>query len=73
MTGDEIRALVETKPGWTSAELAAHTGIDRYTMARRLPEAARRFSNGTGVYRGPARACRVSKRMAMTWWPEPIE
>lgn len=51
-------------PGKTSAELAQLSGeLDRYTMARRLPEVRRR-----GLIRnGEDRKCEVTKCKAMTW------
>jgi DNA-binding MarR family transcriptional regulator len=58
-----LRAVWE-HPGHTSKELAALTGMDRYALARRLPELLR-----TGcVRRTEARECR--------WWGvanEPVQ
>lgn len=60
-----VLAAVMTQPGLTSRELAQAAGMDRYVAGRRLPEleAAKR------VRKGEARECRVSKRLAVTWWP----
>lgn len=60
-----VLAAVMAHPGLTSRELAQAAGMDRYVAARRLPEleAAKR------VRKGEARECRVSKRLAVTWWP----
>lgn len=60
-----VLAAVMAHPGLTSRELAQAAGMDRYVVARRLPEleAAKR------VRKGEARECRVSKRLAVTWWP----
>lgn len=60
-----VLAAVMAQPGLTSRELAQAAGMDRYVVARRLPEleAAKR------VRKGEARECRVSKRQAVTWWP----
>lgn len=56
---------VNRNPGMTSFELAAHCELDRYQLARRLPEA-----EGQGrVVRGDARQCAVSGHKAATWWP----
>lgn len=60
-----VLAAVMSHPGLTSRELAQAAGMDRYVVARRLPEleAAKR------VHKGEARECRVNKRRAVTWWP----
>lgn len=55
-----LRALIAT-PGSTSAELAADHNLDRYMVARRLPELL-------AACRGEIRTCRQSRRSAMTWW-----
>lgn len=64
---DHAHAAVESFPGLTSAELAQETGIDRYELARRLPECA--FAGR--IRRGSIRLCDVSARPACTWWPAP--
>ena len=48
-------------PGLTSAELAERTPLDRYQVARRLPEIS-------GVVRGAARKCYVTDIKSVTWW-----
>ena len=53
---------VRKHPGRTSQELAHLTGIDRYVLARRLPEC-------TAVRKGVAVECTVTRRQALTWWP----
>lgn len=58
-------AAVASYPGHTSLELAGYSGMDRYVLARRLPECE---TAGT-VRRGQMRTCAVSGRLAMTWWP----
>ena len=58
-------AAVASYPGHTSLELAGYSGMDRYVLARRLPECE---TAGT-VRRGQMRCCKVSGRLAMTWWP----
>lgn len=56
---------VAGNPGLTSNELARATGLDRYMLARRLPE----LCDSDRVVRGDARRCSVSGRSAATWWP----
>lgn len=58
-------AAVRQYPGRTSQELAALTKIDRYTLARRLPEC----ETAKTVRRGEPRECTITKRNALTWWP----
>lgn len=55
---------VKKFPGSTSMELAAMGGLDRYQLARRLPELER----ANLVCKGPARM-QDSGRPAVTWWP----
>lgn len=57
---------VRQNPALTSAELSAVTGLDRFMLARRLPEA---LADGL-VLRGEARKCSVSGRRACTWLPQ---
>ena len=61
----EIMFAAKKYPGRTSRELAGHTGLDRYIVARRLPE----LESVGLVYKGDARKCRVADRMAVVWWP----
>lgn len=58
-------AAVKLHPGLTSMKLAQVTGLDRYMLARRLPE----LLKAEQVWRGPAMPCPVSGRSACTWWP----
>lgn len=58
-------AAVRTYPGRTSQELAELTQIDRYTLARRLPECV----TAGAVRKGEQRACAVTGRLALMWWP----
>lgn len=53
---------VKKHPGLTSRELAVETGLDRYMLARRLPELV-------GVKQGPMRMCRFStcRKPCVTW------
>ena len=55
--------LLASHPGATTNELATHSELDRYQIARRLPELRERgLVRNTGV-----RPCAVSGRLAMTW------
>lgn len=58
-------ATVARFPGCTSMELASKAKLDRYMLARRLPEC----ETANAVRRGEARECAVSGRQAITWWP----
>lgn len=58
-----VLAAVQVNAGCTSAELARVHGLDRYAVARRLPELERMGL----VQRCPARICTESGRPAMTW------
>jgi hypothetical protein len=67
---DRAAAAVHEFPGKTSFELADLITGDRETrdwvrfmLAKRLPECVGR------VRKGAARACRITGRQAMTWWP----
>ena len=62
---DQAHAAVRAAPGRTSAELAAATGIDRYLLARRLPEC----ETAGRVRRSTMRICTVTGRLATTWVP----
>lgn len=62
-------AAVEQYPGLTSLELALRTSMDRYVLARRLPEC----EDALAVRRGQERKCSVSGRTAITWWPPGAE
>ncbi|MEN4951887.1 winged helix-turn-helix domain-containing protein [Stenotrophomonas sp. TWI819] len=56
-------AAVRQHPGLTSAELSQASGLDRFMLARRLPE----LLEAELVCHGEARKCAVSGRRAMTW------
>lgn len=62
---DQSAKAVTDNPGITSKELAQATGLDRYMLARRLPELIKEGR----VYRGQSRRCKVGDRSACTWWP----
>lgn len=59
-----LRAVRE-RPGHTSLELVEWTGLDRHTIARRLPEIEKRGL----IRRGSVRECRCGHRPALTWYP----
>ena len=63
----QIRVLeaVTNYPGNTSHELSFKIGMDRYQIARRLPELE---SNGF-IQKGQLRKDRINDRMVVTWWP----
>lgn len=56
---------VKANPGHTSAELARYCTLDRYQLARRLPE----LEDAGRVIRGPSRKCLATGHSATTWWP----
>ena len=58
-----LEALRRAREPVTSAELAQAAGLDRYMVARRLPDLLR----DQGVDQGEARACRATGRRAVTW------
>jgi hypothetical protein len=60
----ETLRLVVEHPGSTSLELTQFTVLDRYQLARRLPELER----AKAVRKGVIRACSVGKRGAVTWY-----
>lgn len=62
-----VLAEVNSRPGSTSAELGGGT-IDRYVMARRLPELEKLGL----VSRGESRMCGKTGRRALTWWPRGV-
>lgn len=62
---DQAAAAVRQFPGRTSFELAMRTHLDRYMLARRLPEC----EVAGRVRRGNQRTCGITGRMAMEWLP----
>jgi DNA-binding MarR family transcriptional regulator len=58
-------AAVKALPGRTSAELAREQGLDRYMLARRLPEL---LKDGAVIRRDP-RPDIYTGRPSVTWWP----
>ena len=67
----QVLELVKRHPGSTSLELAASAerdgdaSLDRYVIARRLPE----LESAGLVKRGQERSCTVGRRSALPWWP----
>jgi hypothetical protein len=59
------QAAITSHPGHTSQELCELTGLDRYMLARRLPELRAAGKARTDGHR----TCSVTRRNAMTWWP----
>jgi len=60
----EVLRGVKEYPGRTSKELAHLIGCDRYLVARRLPELARKGL----VQRGHMVTCKIGGRKAVTWF-----
>lgn len=64
----QAASAVRKHPGLTSLELARATGLDRFMLARRLPEL---WKQGL-LRRGTVRKCSASNgRSAVTWFPYP--
>lgn len=61
----QVLAALREWPGRTSAELAQQASMDRYAVARRLPELCPTFA-----FRGGSTICSISGRPAVTWWPK---
>ncbi len=59
----QVLSAVREFPGRTSKELANEAGLDRYMVARRLPEIFQ-------VEKGALRKCKVGRFMSLTWWPK---
>lgn len=65
---NRVLAWVRRWPGRTSRELAALANVDRYMVARRLPEL-----EPVHLRRGDLRKCAVTHTRAVTWWPKEVE
>jgi len=61
----QAAAAVRACPGRTSYELSIETGLDRYMLARRLPEV---LGSGQITRRDPRPDC-YTGRPGVTWWP----
>lgn len=62
---DRTEAAVRRYPGMTSMQLAQATGMDRYMVARRLPDLAKEGR----AHRGAKARCPISNITVCTWWP----
>ena len=61
-----VFCAVQRHPGATSRELASTIdALDRWAVARRLPELVRMGI----VKQGEKRKCAIAGTMAVTWWP----
>ncbi len=60
-----ILKALKRNPGMTSAELSKLIEMDRYIVARRLPE----LRNGGLVRNGAIRQCGVVGSPCLTWYP----
>jgi len=59
----EVLAAVERFPGRTSKELSKLSGLDRFAIARRLPE----LRDAGHLKEGPKRLDAFSRTPALTW------
>jgi len=60
----KVLAFLRSRKGlYTSAEIAALSGLDRYLCARRLPDLERDHF----VRRGLPQTCTITKQKAITW------
>lgn len=57
---------VRERPGCTSLELSTRIRLDRYAVARRLPE----LESAGLIRRGEIRLCSVGERKGITWYAE---
>lgn len=60
-----VLRAVKSHPGKTSFELSLRCPLDRYEVARRLPD----LLVTELVQKGPRRRCEVSGKLALTWYP----
>lgn len=60
-----VLRAVKLHPGKTSFELSLRCPLDRYEVARRLPD----LLATELVEKGARRRCEVSGKQAVTWWP----
>jgi hypothetical protein len=58
-----VYAALVSYPNHTSAEIAKLASLDRYMVARRLPDLAKRRL----VYRGKKRRCQAKGSLAVEW------
>lgn len=62
---ETVLAALKTRPGLTSNELAEDAGLDRYVVARRLPELKKRGQVQQKI--DCKRRDRITNRLATTW------
>ena len=60
-----VLEAVNAHPGLTSAELTRHIEMDRWQIARRLPDLE---ANGL-VKKGKPRLCNLKRKLSVIWWP----
>lgn len=60
-----VLRIVIKNPGKTSRELADICALDRYQVARRLPE----LEAAGVIEKGPIRMCSIGGRYCVTWRP----
>jgi predicted HTH transcriptional regulator len=61
---ETVLAALKVRPGRTSNELANEAGLDRYVVARRLPELKKRGRVQQIIHK---RRDRITNRWATTW------
>jgi len=59
-----VLRIVIANPGKTSRELSDICALDRYQVARRLPE----LEAAGVIEKGPIRRCTIGGRHSVTWW-----
>ena len=60
----KVLGLVKRHTGFTSAELAKISTLDRHMVARRLPD----LEHAGYIEKGDTRQCGISHLQAVTWW-----
>lgn len=65
---EHVLACLRKYFGCTSSELAQHFSLDRFMVARRLPDLEK-----LGLaYKGNKRICAVSGSLCVTWYPKDL-
>lgn len=65
----QVLAALQRFPGCTSAELAQFSKLDRYMIARRLPEIAADNKIRRADPNANTVPCRMSKKRVCRWYP----
>lgn len=65
LQAETVLAVLTQRPGLCSLEIPDYCDLDRYQVARRLPE----LEKAGKVRKGAPRLAGTSSRMAVTWWP----